>query len=55
MESDVQSLKNSQTAMMIHEPVIEETDFAEAVSPGMRSVEAVMREVARRWLAASED
>ena len=48
MESDVrQSLKNSQTAMMIQEPVIEEADFAEAVSPGMRSVEAVMREVAR--------
>ncbi len=45
MESDVrQVLKNGQIAM-IHEPV--GMDFVEGVSPSMRSVEAVMLEVAQ--------
>jgi two-component system response regulator AtoC len=46
MESDVrQGVKNVQTAM-IHEPM-RRIDFVEGVSPSMRSVEAVMREVAQ--------
>ena len=46
MESDVrQSVKNVQAAV-IHEPV-RQMDFVEGVSPAMRSVEAVMREVAQ--------
>ncbi len=46
MESDVrQSVKNVQTAV-IHEPV-RKMDFVEGLSPSMRSVEAVMREVAQ--------
>jgi len=45
MESDVrQGVKNVQTAM-IYEPV--RMDFVEGVSPSMRGVEAVMREVAQ--------
>jgi two-component system response regulator AtoC len=46
MESGVrQSVKNVQSAP-IHEPA-RRTDFVEGVSPSMRSVEAVMREVAQ--------
>jgi two-component system, NtrC family, response regulator AtoC len=46
MQSGVrQSVKNMQTAT-IHEPV-RRMDFVEGVSPSMRSVEAVMREVAQ--------
>jgi DNA-binding NtrC family response regulator len=46
MQSGVrQGVKNMQTAM-IHEPV-RRMDFVEGVSPSMRSVEAVMREVAQ--------
>jgi two-component system, NtrC family, response regulator AtoC len=45
MESEVrQGVENVQTAM-IHEPM--RMEFVEGVSPGMRSVEAVMREVAQ--------
>jgi two-component system response regulator AtoC len=45
MESDVrQSVEDAQTAM-IHEPI--RLDFVESVSPSMRSVEGVMREVAQ--------
>ena len=45
MGSEVR-MKNVQTTTMIHEPV-RGMDFVEGVSPSMRSVEAVMREVAQ--------
>src|SRR5580658_10615980 len=46
MQSGVrQGVKNMQTAM-VHEPA-RRMDFVEGVSPSMRSVEAVMREVAQ--------
>jgi two-component system response regulator AtoC len=47
MESDVrQDVKNVQTGAIIREPGMK-MDFVEGVSPSMRSVEAVMREVAQ--------
>src|SRR5271155_764865 len=46
MESDVgQSVKSVQTAVI--QEAVKRTDFVEGVSPSMRSVETVMREVAR--------
>jgi two-component system response regulator AtoC len=45
MESDVRHGVNDPPSAMLHEPV--RLDFVEGVSPSMRSVEAVMREVAQ--------